>query len=46
LGDNHSFILNKKNKIYLVYIMDKDDYYYEFKMWDIDDEKLKWLMTK
>jgi hypothetical protein len=26
--------------------MDKDDYYYEFKMWDIDDEKLKWLMTK
>jgi len=26
--------------------MDKDDYYYNFKMWDIDDEKLKWLMTK
>jgi len=26
--------------------MDKDDYYYEFKMWDIDPEKLKWLMTK
>jgi len=26
--------------------MDKDDYYYEFKMWDVDDEKLKWLMTK
>jgi len=26
--------------------MDKDDYYYNFKMWYIDDEKLKWLMTK
>jgi len=26
--------------------MDKDDYYYDFKMWDIDPEKLKWLMTK
>jgi len=26
--------------------MDKDDYYYNFKMWDIDEEKLKWLMTK